>query len=277
MKKVVLLFLFAFATSAWAQNNQDQTNIYDAFRQWLKPPAGASVDEQVTAIIKRHMANLLYPVDMSSFRTPEKDSNFRDLIKLLQKQMGVPDTGILTSDQFDRLAEASRDIDASAIGLSGKIVFMTEDGKTVSAVGTGVMDDIAHPVNVTRILCLRTDSTCEMSSAEFDLKVRMLHFGSPVYYDVKTWAPGRVTAIREHPCGTASMTIDVKTKAVTITSVPHKDLSFCTTEAPSIWTLADGFGVGWNIARDKRNKALALVYEPSKKLVPLLEPLRASP
>ena len=41
--------------------------------------------------------------------------------------MGVPDTGILTSDQFDRLAEASGDIGAGAIGLPGKIVFMTED------------------------------------------------------------------------------------------------------------------------------------------------------
>lgn len=140
------------------------------------------------------------------------------------------------------------------------------------------MDDIANPVNITRILRLRADSTCEMSSAEFDIKVRMLNFGSPVFYDVTTWTPSRVTTIREHPCGTASMTIDVKAKAVTITSVPHKDLPFCAIDKPSILTLMDGFSVGWNIARDKRNKALALVYEPSRKLIPVLEPIaRTSP
>jgi hypothetical protein len=56
----------------------------------LKPSAGATVDEQVTAQIKRHMANLLYPVDMSLFIGPEKDGKFRELIKALQKQMGAP-------------------------------------------------------------------------------------------------------------------------------------------------------------------------------------------
>jgi hypothetical protein len=89
-----------------------------------------------------------------------------------------------------------------------------------SAVGTGAMKDIAHPTNVTRIFCLKTDGTCEMSSAEFDLKFGMLSFGSPAVYEIKTWRSGRVTAIREHPCGTASMTIDLESKAVTITSVP---------------------------------------------------------
>jgi hypothetical protein len=57
---------------ASAQDNYDSRDIYDVFRQSLKNPAGISTDEQTTAIIKRHMANLLYPVDMSLFSTPDK-------------------------------------------------------------------------------------------------------------------------------------------------------------------------------------------------------------
>lgn len=84
------------------------------------------------------------------------------------------------------------------------------------------MDGLANPINVTRIFCLRVDSTCQMSSAEFDPKNGMLYFGSPAVYEIKTWS-ARVTAIREHPCGTALMTIDVDAKAVTVTSAPHAD------------------------------------------------------
>jgi len=71
-------------------------------------------------------------------------------------------------------------------------------------------------------------STCEMRVAELDQKgLMLLYFGSPVDYDVKTWTSTSVTAIREHPCGTASLTVDVQAQAVTIVSVPHADLAFC--------------------------------------------------
>ncbi len=154
MKKFILIFLIAFSAAPSADEKQDQTNVYDVFREMLKPSAGASVDEQVTARIKRHMANLLYPVDMSSFVRPERDAKFRELVIGLQKQMGEPATGILTSGQFDQLAEAARDIDDRLIGLPpGKLVGQSDDGEWVSAVGTGAMDGIARPINVTRIFC----------------------------------------------------------------------------------------------------------------------------
>jgi hypothetical protein len=225
MKRALLIFLMAFSTPASA-DDKDEKNIYDVFRQWLKPTADASIDEQVTASIKRYMANLLYLVDMSSFAGPHKDAKFRDLIMVLQKQMGNATTGILTSDQFDRLVEASRDIDNRVIGLvTAKVVFRSDDGNSVSAIGTGAMDDIANPINITRIFCLRPDGTCEMSVAEFDPKKSMLYFGSPIVYEVKTWMPDRVTAIREHPCGTALMTINVTAEAATIVSTPDTKLA----------------------------------------------------
>ena len=101
MKIAILMFVLACAASAWAQ--EDQTNIYDEFRKSWKHPT----DEQITAIIKRHMANLLYPVDLASFAGPDKDAKFRSQIVELQKEMGVPTTGVLTSAQFYRLAQAA--------------------------------------------------------------------------------------------------------------------------------------------------------------------------
>ena len=81
----------------------------------MKPLPNANVDEQITALIKPPMANLLYPVDMSSLAPPDKDPKFRDLIAVLQQQMGDPPTGVLTTDQFFRLSQASDNIDRHLI------------------------------------------------------------------------------------------------------------------------------------------------------------------
>src|SRR6266852_4560680 len=160
MKTVVLSLLIALSTPAWADDKQDQRDVYDVFREWMKPSNGATVNEQVTARIKRSMANLLYPVDMSLFGRPDQDGKFRDLIIALQKQMGAPATGTLTSAQFDRLAEASRDIDDRPVILLPlqKNVFVTNDA-VLLAVGTGATDGLAYPLNSIRIVCVKADST----------------------------------------------------------------------------------------------------------------------
>ena len=77
-----------------------------------------------------------------------------------------------------------------------------------------------------------------------------------------------------HPCGTAMMAIDVKAKTVAVVVSEHKDLKFCSDKPEGTWSLVDGFPVGWNIARDKQRKALELVYEPSRKLIRVLEPIK---
>jgi len=114
MKKALLIFLFTISP-AFA----DDQNVYDFFRQ-LPNSDSAIVDEQTTALIKRHMANLLYPVDMSSLARPETDAKFREQVIAAQKQMGVPATGRLTRDEFGRLAEAARDMDDHPIGTTMK-------------------------------------------------------------------------------------------------------------------------------------------------------------
>jgi hypothetical protein len=271
MKKILFILLITFSPAC----ADDQTNVYDVFRQTEQNSDSAIVDEQLTARIKRHMANLLYPVDMASFVRPEKDVKFREQIITLQRQMGVPATGALTFDQFVRLADAARDIDDRAVGTyPGKFVFRSDDGEWVTAVGTGTNDNrddpLAHPINISRISCRRAVGICELSTAEFSPEDSQLYFPTPFEYSITTWEPTRVTATSEHPCGTALMSIDIKAESVTISRVPHSDLSFCPKGLkPTTWRLADdGFPLIWKFHQDKVNKARALVYEQQRRLVP---------
>jgi hypothetical protein len=84
--------LLAVSTGTWADDQQNKRNVYDVFRSFGKSPPGTTIDEWVTAQIKRHMANLLYPVDISMFIGPDNDPKFRELIIALQRQMDVPPT-----------------------------------------------------------------------------------------------------------------------------------------------------------------------------------------
>ena len=261
------------------QDEFDKRNVYDAFGELkLTPSPGVTLEEDVTSRIKRHMANLLYPVDMTSFVRPEKDGKLRELIAMLQKQMGEATTGVLTYGQFSKLQDAAGSIDERPVSIApGIMVYRSDDGNLVAAVGTGAMDDLANPINVSRILCTRSDATCELSTAEFDVKHSMLFAPAPTIYEIKTWTPNRVTAIREHPCGSAFLTVDVATKDVTIASAPHSDLPFCSKEPANIWKLADGFKITWNLHRDRYNKARELVYEPAKKMFPIPAAAKGNP
>jgi hypothetical protein len=267
MKKALLIFLFTISP-AFA----DDQNVYDFFRQ-LPNSDSAIVDEQTTALIKRHMANLLYPVDMSSLARPETDAKFREQVIALQKQMGLPATGTLTLDEFGRLAEAARDIDDRSVGTGIIKKTVVKNGDFASATGTGGTDDIANPlappINISRIICQRTSSTCELNIAAFNPEDAHLYFYIPWHYAITTWEPARITATNEMPCAASSMTLDIQTESVMISTVPHSDLPSCANQGPTTWRLLDdGFSVGWKLHQDKVNKARALVYEANKNLVP---------
>jgi hypothetical protein len=266
MKKAFVIFLFTISP-AFA----DDQNVYDFFRQ-LPNSDSAIVDEQTTALIKRHMANLLYPVDMGSFARPETDARFREQIIALQKRMGAPPTGTLTLDEFGRLAQAARDIDDRPIGTTMKKT-VVKDGDLVSATGTGGTDDIANPlappINISRIRCQRPSGTCELNIAAFNLEDAHLYFYMPWHYRITTWESTRVTATNETPCVTSSMALDIQTESVMISSVLHSDLPSCANQGPTTWRLLDdGFSVSWKLHQDKVNNARALVYEATRNLVP---------
>ena len=212
------------------------------------------------------------PVDMSSFALPETDTKFREQIIALQKQMEAPATGILTLDEFGRLAKAARDIDDRPVGTAMKKT-VVKDGDFVSATGSGGTDDVANPlappVNMTRVRCQRVSGICELSIAAFNPEDPHLYFYIPWDYRITTWEPTRITATNEMACATSSMTLDLQTESLLISSVPHSDLTFCAKQGAMTWRLlGDGFSVSWKLHQDKVGKARVLVYEAEKKLVP---------
>ena len=73
MRKYILVILLLVSTAAFAEEMNRQSNVYDDFKQFSQSQ-NATADEETTAQIKRYMANLLYPVDMSSFDRPDKDT-----------------------------------------------------------------------------------------------------------------------------------------------------------------------------------------------------------
>jgi|SRR6185312_2778412 len=145
MIKFVLVFLLAFSGIAWADETEDKRDVYDVLGEILKPSAGTTLEEDVTSRIKRYMAALLYPVELSSFVRPEKDPKFRQLVVALQNQMEEKATGILTYGQFNRLHDAAHSIDEREVTLGpGILVYRSDDGNVVGARGTGAMNDLAN-------------------------------------------------------------------------------------------------------------------------------------
>src|SRR5947208_15684675 len=82
MKKAFLILLFTLS-AAFADNQ----NIYDFFRQ-LPNSDSAIVDEQTTAVIERHIANLVYPVDMVHALDRRRTPNFTDRLLLRKSRYG---------------------------------------------------------------------------------------------------------------------------------------------------------------------------------------------
>jgi hypothetical protein len=269
--RVITLFttLIALSTIAFAQDNK-KSNIYDDL-QWMKPLPNATVDEQITALIKRRMANLLYPVDMSSLAPPDKDQKFRDLIAVLQQQMGDPATGVLTAEEYSRLTEASRNIDGNLISVPlGKLVSVLDNGNAVAASGAGAWDENDNRgINFVRIFCFKARRLCEESTARLNLDARpfpSLDMDNNEY-QITSWNSSRVTAtIQDDPCSTALMTIDIKAQQVTKVIVPQTSSSSCPRFMreellkgmhPMTWQLVDSFEVAKKISAEKMNKANA--------------------
>ena len=282
--RVIILFaaLIALSTVALAQDKND-SNFYDFSRQWRKPTPNFTVDEQLTAVIKRHMANLLYPVDMSSLAPPDKDPKFHDLIVVLQQQMEDAPTGVLTLDEFNRLTKASHDIDGDFIGLPNKQVFMSF-GNSVSAQGTETGGNLAEgtsrtsieryidpPINFGRIFCSKQTGVCVQYTATFNLYDRFLFLDRGNEYQITDWTSSRVTAQNETPCFTVLMTVDIKAEQVTTVTVPRPNPSTCSglPDHPITRKLVDGFGVAWKISQEKMNEARKLVYPAASALLPI--------
>ena len=263
MKRAVLFLMIFVSSVAWGENQEGQQSVYDYYRRWMNPEAGSTVEEQVTARIKRYMANLLYPVDMSSFVGPDKDAKFRDLIIMLQKQIGVQPTGILTNAQYDRLGSAAKDIDGSGIELMPlkKNVFVEKD--IAGAEGTLAGEKIVSPFNAMRLFCSRQTGTCDQAIIYLNLQLTLWPPTTTVYV-IKTWTADTVIALTHPLCGgVETLTLYVPTNTLTIMSAGS-----CADKSLATYTLIDGYEFSQTFFRDKALRARGLVYEPARKFLP---------
>src|SRR2546430_2137078 len=232
----------------------------------------------ITALIKRHMAQLLYPVDLTKFDAPARDPQFLALVKELQKQMRVQATGILTEDQYRRLSDAARRIDDVMIGLPPyKQVFINEERNFVTADGTLTSGPQDYPLKLSRITCRREEASCDLITAYFDREdssgLAQLYFDDLLRnYAITAWTAEGIVAQDYAPCGTATLMINFKQQSAKIVSVPHGDSKMCHRAnagegTSTTWTLADGFPLAWQEHLKRRNDALALVYKPASTLM----------
>ena len=257
---------------------QGKIDVYEVYRVAIGSQATQSLnlDEVLTKLIKRNMAMLLYPVDMSVFSIPEKDVKFKEHIKQLQKRMDAPQTGLLLKEQFDVLSNAASTLmERKVFPPPGMLISGSIAGQII-AQGTWVMDDDAFPVNYSKIRCEKSEQVC----TEVGLSVAMPHqffsdddfnvmLDEATKYKVVTWESDEVTAVAESLCRKTRLTINTTTKqASLVTTDNSKDGCTLPTGGnipnlgkPRVATLGDGFKEPKK-KYDARNKqAQKLLYQ----------------
>jgi len=279
------LYMFLAYQSAWSDEPQESDDAYAANRDlaamYRRSAEAADVNETLT--IKVAMARLLWPVDVGVLKPPGDDPKFREQIKALQVQMGASPTGILTVSQEAMLMRAAGVLLERRIsGGMKKVARKSNDGKFVGVWGSWSMEDTAFPINTTRIECWLPDGTCIVSTANLDFhdvrgaKGTQLLDVTSDQYEIKSSSDETVTAESQHPCGKATLMIDIKTESAKIVGVPYRAPGSCRKPGASIETperekiqvatLVDPWDASEKFFKARRAAAEKLVYKANIKV-----------
>ena len=282
MKRYVHLrsyLCLAFACGlALAQAPKDDDDAYAVNRNMYKKSAEAA-DLNKTLNIKLAMAKLLWPVDLGVLKSPANDLKFRDQIKALQAQMGVRATGNLTYTQDTMLSNAAAMFyERRAHGGMQKIFFRNEDKNYIAAEGSLSMEGMAFPINQAKIDCFKSDKTCTVSQADFDVNGiggQLLNVSTAMYV-ITEFSDTKVAAERIAFCGKATLAIDVKAKTAKIVSVPNLISERCLKvmswmkesdrERIQIVTLVDPWDASTRFYDARKAEAEKLVYKPNLRI-----------
>ncbi len=256
-------------------------DVYVVMRHITKgaePGKKFDADAFTTILIKKHLAMLLYPVNMAVFDNPDKDPKFKDQIRELQKRMGVMPTGVLLQGQFDALTKTAKIIDEPPVYPPAGLTIIGLPGLVV-AKGTWVMEGDAFPVNYNEITCTQSTQVCTEVSvnvvqpnqlandSDYNLIVWTTDF------KVASWDSKEVSAINETQCRRERLTINTSSKQAFHIST-DKSLEGCkllTGETlpllgkPRLSTLGDGFQEPKKIYEARKKQAQRLLYEPATK------------
>ena len=185
--------------------------------------AGTSL---MKVIATSELANLSY------FPTPS-DSQLREAIKRFQRDIGQDQTGDLTVGQYGILHKRSDVVSGSKITISSsavdwdKLFFFVSEPGYVSVSGTWVMDNdqLAYPINHSRIECTKSEGTCVINEVHIEipsLDDKKSVFGDeyratqqiPDTYKILSWSPSEIVFESPGECRTVQMTINTSTKEV---------------------------------------------------------------
>jgi len=267
---------------ALADSPKDNDDAYSANRNMAATykKSAEAADANETLGIKLAMARLLWPVDLGVLKPPADDQKFRDQIKALQSQMGVPATGNLTFGQEKILMRAAEFLfEHRVYGGAQKMVFASDDKLLVTADGSWSMEDMAYPINSTEISCWKPEKTCIVSSANLDLDdadTRLLAV-SMEQYEIKSFSDTKIIAEREGFCGSSTLAIDVKAKTAKVVSVPNLVSDSCQKfrnswmiqserEKIHVMTLVNPWDASKKFFDVRKAEAEKLVYKPNLKV-----------
>lgn len=191
-------------------NATDALAVYEAYES-----AGGEFEGDPIAYassrIRRALAILYYPVDLSSSIDPREDRALREQVSAFQRTLNHEPDGTLSFGEFNRLLELETIGTATPIGFLWRRAPHVE-ADWAGAAGTWVIrgDQIAYPLNFAQIDCWRAAGHCEATEVHVDASDlsgvagesgRYLAGARTTIYSIASWAAGKVEARSEPPAG----------------------------------------------------------------------------
>jgi len=151
---------------------------------------------------------------------PLQEKAIRDAIKKFQRDIGQPQTGELTMGQFSELTRRATRFSDNPVYLSSfgdKLSIYSFGTDYISVEGTWTIEgeNIAHPINHSKITCHKSRATCEIN--EVDISVPNSKNSNEAYnlylytehFKVISWTDSEVISQHDAICRTTIMTMNI--------------------------------------------------------------------
>lgn len=192
------------------------------------------------------------------------DAEFGEAVAAYQRQIGAAPTGRLTLGEGERLLRMPNLLTETRISAGPRSVTFADD--QASATGTWIGQERAyeHPVNQSRITCIRREARCYEASSRVGLAedeaTGVLLTGFAIYR-LREWSRDGLRAEADWPCATGTLVIRPAPGDVTLTRNPKRtpDCAAAADVPDGTLLLGDGFDSTWQYYQQRRAEALGAV------------------
>jgi hypothetical protein len=262
--KIAFIFLIFSAFTTMASADEDAMLKYKDFTP--QELAALSKEERYSYVPMAYSSaasaglsegsELLFSMQLNTLMYPGI-ANYKLAVKQYQKDLGDKDTGILTVSQISKLEKRSDFQKISRVFFPDQ--HSSYKAKTSASVhGTMMIHDenIAYPVNHTKITCYKSDNYCELKQLylifpkpdSWGANFHVMEDGTE-FFDITRWGENTIDALPSDPsssCRKTSLNLNFKTKEFyQITRNGDKDceingVRFPELEKPRIAQIVDG-------------------------------------